>query len=124
MTEFISYSSLLIKFIDPLLDGTEDHEDFLSKAKFGQIAWNFAVSDKNGLPIDKEMKAILRQSSAANSEFRKTLDMMVMRKILEFGEYNQFIFRVENRHKENGTVNLFVESAPVDKMDLKRFKSK
>ena len=124
MTEFISYSSLLIKFIDPLLDGTEDHQDFLSKAKFGQIAWNFAVSEKNGLPIDKEIKAIVRQSSAANSEFRIKLDMMIMRKFLEFGEYNQFLFRVENRHKEDGTANLFVESAPVDKLDLKRNKPK
>ncbi len=39
----ISYSKILIDFIDPLLTGQEDETELLSKLTLGQIAWNFSV---------------------------------------------------------------------------------
>lgn len=116
MTEFISYSGLLIKFIEPLLNGDESDEEFLAKAKIGQIAWNHSVSDENNLLLDSEMKAALKTLISLYPDLKETMNMLVIRKAIEFGKYKQFIFKVENRHKSNGTVNMYVESAPADKM--------
>jgi hypothetical protein len=99
MTEFISYSSLLIKFIEPLLNGDESDEEFLAKAKIGQIAWNHSVSDENDLPLDSEMKAALKKFITMYPDLKKTMNMLVIRKAMEFGEYKQFIFKVENCQK-------------------------
>jgi len=116
MTKFISYSGLLIKFIEPLLDGNENEEEYLMKAKFGQVAWNHCVADENELPLDSEMKSALKKILSIYPEMKETLNMMVLRKALEFPEHHQFIFTVESRHKPDGTVNLYVESAPADKI--------
>ena len=55
--KYISYSNLLLKFIDPLIDGSEDEEEVLQKAKMGMIAWNFhhAASD---FVENKDTKAV------------------------------------------------------------------
>lgn len=116
MTKFISYSGLLIKFIEPLVNGDENVEEYLMKAKLGQVAWNHCVADENMLPLDSEMKSALKKLLSIYPEMKETLDMLVIRKALLFSEHQQFIFKVENRHKPDGTVNLYVESAPADKI--------
>lgn len=116
MTGFISYPSLLIKFIEPLLNGDESDEEFLAKAKIGQLAWNHSVSDENNLPLDSEMKNALQKFISMYPEQKEILNMLVLRKAMEFQEHQQFIFTVENRYKKDGTVNLYVESAPADKI--------
>jgi hypothetical protein len=45
----VSFSPVLIEFIDPLSDGKEDKYEFLSKAKVGAIAWNVCVARDNTL---------------------------------------------------------------------------
>jgi len=60
---YVSYSSVLIQFIKPLLDGSETEKDYLMKAKMGMIAWNSHVSDQSKLPYNKEMKAIFPNTS-------------------------------------------------------------
>ncbi len=114
--EQISYSSVLLKFIKPLLDGNETAEDYLMKARMGMIAWNHHVSDQNQLPYDKEMKAILKQMTSLNSEGKKILNMLVLRKEAEFPQYKQFLAKVELRTKSDDTTTLYVESIPVDKI--------
>jgi len=114
--KYVSYSSVLIKFITPILDGSEDEDDFLAKAKIGMIAWNFHLSDQNKLPYDKEMKAILRKVTKANSKGKKILNRLVLRKEKHFSEYNQFLLNVELRTKPDGSITLYVDSYPVDKI--------
>lgn len=116
MTKYISYSALLVEFIDPLLDGKENDEEFLMKAKAGQIAWNYAISDKHRLPFDIEMKNRLKKLVSIYPEMKETFDMLVIRKGAKFAEFNQYIFTVETRDKIDGSVNLYVESAPADKI--------
>ncbi|MEZ5045288.1 MAG: hypothetical protein R2828_35665 [Saprospiraceae bacterium] len=114
--KFISYSNLLIKFIEPLLDGSEDEDGFLTKARMGMIAWNYHVSDQNKLPYDDTMKAILRQMTKESKEGRKLLNSLTLRKQLHFSNYNQFLVKVEIRTKPNGDTVLYVESYPADKI--------
>lgn len=112
----IAYSRVLIEFIEPLLDGTEDEDEFLTKARMGMIAWNYHVSDQNKLPYDDTMKAILQQMTDENEEGKEILNALVLRKELHFSNYNQFLFKVETRTKPNGDTVLRVESGPVDKI--------
>ncbi len=116
MTSFISYSGLLIKFIEPLLNGDESDEEFLAKAKIGQIAWNHSVSDENNLSLNSEMENALKKFISMYPDLKETLNMLVLRKAMEFQEHQQFIFKVENSNKPDGTVNLYVESAPANKI--------
>lgn len=114
--EQISYSSLLISFIEPLIDGTEYIDDYLLKARVGMVAWNYHVSDQNKLPYDKEAKAILKMMTAINSEGKKILNELVLRKEKYFSQYNQLIVKVETRVKADNTTTLYVESYPADKL--------
>ncbi|MEM6769259.1 MAG: hypothetical protein AAF597_01640 [Bacteroidota bacterium] len=113
---YVAYSAILIKFIQPLLDGKEDEEAYLTKAKMGMIAWNFHVSDQNRLPYDREMKAILKRMTEQNSEGKKILNQLVLRKERYFPNYNQFLAKVEIRTKPDGSTTLYVESYPADKI--------
>ena len=117
--EFISYSNLLIDFIDPLLTGQEDEVDFLNKAKLGQVAWNFSVSDTNNLPLDDIHKIILLDMTKKDSKLKEVLNMLVQRKALKYSRYNQFIFRLEIRENRHGQKTLYAESAPADKLKWK-----
>lgn len=109
---YVSYSTILIEFIDPLLSGEEDEDEFLMKAKAGMIAWNFCVADMENLEIDASMKAILKAVTKENSEAKETLNALVLRKQTLFSQYDQFIFKTEIRRKPDGSASLYVESAP------------
>lgn len=114
---YVSYSNILIEFIKPLLDGSETAEDYLMKAKVGMVAWNFHVSDQNNLPYDDQMKTILKQMTTENSEGKKILNRLVLRKESEFSQYKQFLVKVELRTKPDNSITLYVESYPVDKIE-------
>ncbi|MEM9259990.1 MAG: hypothetical protein AAGA62_10110 [Bacteroidota bacterium] len=116
MKNRISYSDVLIEYITPLLDGTEYLEDLEAKVKFGMVAWNYHVSDQNDLPLDAEMKAILKMMTMTHQEGRKKLNEMVLRKEQHFSQYNQYIATAEVRQKPDGSVTVYVESAPADKV--------
>ncbi len=115
-SEYISYSDLLIKFIKPLLDGYEDEEGYLDKARMGMIAWNFHVSDQNKLPYDNIMKAILRKMTRENSEGKRILNSLVLRKEKYFSQHSQLLTKVEIRTKADDSTTLYVESIPADKI--------
>lgn len=108
----VSYSSLLIEFIGPMLTGQETDEEFLTKAIVGQIAWNFAVSDKAELAMDQYMKEVLRSATEEFEDAQESLNALVLRKEVVFEEYDQLILKVEQRHKPDGSTTLYVESAP------------
>lgn len=108
----ISYSSVLIDFIHPLLNGDETDDEFLQKARIGQIAWNFAVSDKAGLTTDAKMKEVLKSITAQYRDSKEILNTLVMRKHDFFFYYDQIILTVEKREKPDGNTTLYVESAP------------
>ncbi|MBC7381547.1 MAG: hypothetical protein H7296_00970 [Bacteroidia bacterium] len=112
-----SYSSILIDFISPLLNNREDTEQFLMKAKAGMIVWNYVVVEQTNLPFKREMQLGLRKANASFPDFKVTLDTLVARKTLLYADHLQFIVKVESRVKPNGSVNLYVESVPVDKVD-------
>ena len=114
--KLISYSNLLIKFIEPLLDGQEDEDEFLTKARMGMIAWNYHVSDQNKLPYDDKMKAILLYMTKQNKQGKEILNTLTLRKQLHFSDYDQFLVTVETRTKANGDTVLYVESIPADKI--------
>lgn len=116
MKNNLSYSNILIKFIQPILDGSETEEDYLAKAKAGMIAWNYHLSDQNQLPYDDEMKAILKQITSENSEGKEMLNKLVLRKEMEFSQYQQFLAKVEIRTKPDDSKTLYVESYPIDKI--------
>ncbi len=59
----ISYSKILIDFIDPLLTGQEDETELLSKLTLGQIGWNFSVSDFKNFPLDNMHKESFKRNS-------------------------------------------------------------
>lgn len=82
----ISYSRVLIEFIEPLLDVTEDEDEFLTNARMGMIAWNYHVSDQNKLPYDDIMKVILCQMTEENEEGKEILSALVLRKQLHFSK--------------------------------------
>lgn len=117
----VSYSSILIDFINPLLTGKEDEYEFLAKAKLGQMAWNFSVSDLNKLPFDNIHKEIfLITLKQYDKELKETLNMLVMRKGIKFSQYNQFIFNIEMRTNKYGQKTLYAESAPADKIKMNK----
>ncbi len=113
---YISYSNVLIQFIEPLLNGTETAEEFLLKAKMGMVAWNFHVSDQYQLPYDKEMKTILKRMTNENNEGKEILNQLVLRKQMNFSKYKQFILEVKLNYKIDNTPTLYVESAPVESL--------
>ncbi|MEM9718317.1 MAG: hypothetical protein AAGA10_03680 [Bacteroidota bacterium] len=112
----ISYSSIFLQFIDPLLEETEDENTFMVKAKLGQTAWNFCVSDQANLSINSQMKSILKAATRLNPQANQLLNQLVLRKQTEFAQYDQFIFHMEVRTKPDGERVLRVESAPVSAM--------
>lgn len=112
----ILYSSILIDFIEPLITGDEDEHEFLDKAMLGQIAWNFSVSDTNDLPFDAIHKQIFNEIASTNSEVKEILNKLVLRRVMKFSQFNQFIFKVEIRENKLGQKTLYVESAPADKI--------
>ena len=114
--DIISYSSLLIDFIEPLITGQEDAHEFLDKAKLGQIAWNFNVSDVNELPFDDIHKIIFVNLTQEEPYLKEALNMLVLRKGMKYSMYNQFIFKIEIRTNKLGQRTLYVESANADKI--------
>jgi hypothetical protein len=105
----ISYSSILIEFIKPLLKGNEDDNEFLAKAKAGMIAWNLCVFDSTNLPMDGLTKKILWNVKTRNPFGADLFDKLAERKALLFPDHNQFIFKVELREKPDGSKTLYVE---------------
>ena len=114
--ESVNYSSILYQFIEPMLHGSEDEEEFLAKAKIGMIAWNFNLSDLNELPSDQQTKKILKGVTERNERAKEIFNSLVIRKQTEFPEYNEFIIKVELEARADGSQDLFVETASPEKV--------
>lgn len=110
----ISYSGILIKFIEPILTGAEDEHEYLLKAFAGQMAWNYCVSDENKLPLDSVQKEMMKYLTTQSAEAKQILNMLVLRKAMLYPNHQQFIFNVEIKTKPDGSKTLFVESTPAD----------
>lgn len=115
--ETISYSKLLIDFIDPLITGQEDEQQFLDKLKLGKLAWNYSVSDLNDLPLDNIHKDIFLKLTQSNSALKEILNKLVLRKSMKYSQHNQFIFEVGIRKNKFGQKVFFAESIPTNKID-------
>lgn len=112
----ISYSTLLLDFIEPLLNVTETEDELSDKAKAGMMAWNFHVSDLNELSNDDHYKEIILKLTTDYAEANEILNSLVIRKQMYFSHYNQFILKVEIKAKSDGSKTLYVESANADKI--------
>ena len=110
----VSYSGILIKFIEPILTGTENEDEYLEKAQIGQMAWNYCVSGDNKLPLDSLMKVIMKKITSSHVDAKQTLNMLVLRKTILYPNHQQYILNVELKTKPDGSRTLFVESTPVD----------
>jgi len=113
----VSFSSVLIEFIDPLLDGKEDKYEFLSKVKVGAIAWNVSVARDNKLNLDDFFKDMMAKKLPPSTQIKGILEFLTVRKQMMFSQYQQFIFSVETRKKPDGSISLCVESGPADKFN-------
>jgi len=80
------------------------------------VAWNFHVSDQNRLPYNNVMKAILSRMTKKNSEGKRILNELVLRKESYFSEHKQLLTKVEIRTKSDNSTTLYVESFPIDKI--------
>lgn len=109
-----SYSSILIDFIKPLLNGRESEADFLQKAQAGMMAWNHVVSDENNLHLEEELMEMYRQLTTASPKAKDQVNSLVLRKLQYFGKHQQLIIRVESRIKQQGNRTLYVESIEAD----------
>lgn len=109
----ISYSSLFLEFLQPLLDGTEDETAFMTQAKLAKMAWNFSVSDQANLSIDPKLKSILKIATKSNPQAHQALKKLIERKKTNFAQYDQFIFDIEIRTKPDGSKFFWLESTPV-----------
>lgn len=110
-----SYSRILIDFIKPLLNGRESEADFLLKARSGMLAWNHVVTDEHKLPVEVELKELYEQLTKTHPDAVANLNMLVIRKLMYFSGYHQFIVKVESRKKPEGSRTLYVESIEADK---------
>lgn len=111
----ISYSDLLIKFIEPLSQEVEDEAHYLALARLGQLSWNFELAKRQSVPYHQVMRKIITEIASADPELRKAFDFLLQRKETEFKEYIQFILEVEIRVKKDGAKKLHVLSIPADK---------
>lgn len=112
MNKRVSYSDILLEFIAPLLTGQETEQEIWEKAKAGQMAWNFVVSDQAKIKGDDYVKAVFKQITSAYPEAKEVLDPLVIRKHQHFSQYDQYILIVETRRKTPDEIVLHVESAP------------
>lgn len=110
-----SYSRILIDFIKPLLNGRESEADFLLKAQAGMMAWNHVVSDEHKLPLEAELDQVYQLITRDHPEAVARLNMLVIRKLMYFNKYQQFILKVESRKRSEGTRTLYVESIEAEK---------
>lgn len=110
----VSYSGILIKFIEPILTGTEDEDEYLLKAFAGQMAWNYCVSNDNKLPLDSVQKKMMKYLTTQSAEAKEIMNMLVLRKAMIYPNDHQVIFNVEIKTKPDGSKTLFVESTPAD----------
>lgn len=113
----IAVSQVLLDFIQPLLKNEDNSQAILSKAKLGQIVWNFCVSDANNLPLDDQMKSILKNQLADSPEINEVVNKLTIRKQTLFDRYNDFIISVDLNKKNDGSIALKVISIPADKID-------
>lgn len=70
------------------------------------VAWNFHVSDQNRLPYNNVMKAILSRMTKKNSEGKRILNELVLRKESYFSEHKQLLTKVEIRTKSDNSTTL------------------
>jgi len=62
------------------------------------------------------MKAILSRMTKKNSEGKRILNELVLRKESYFSEHKQLLTKVEIRTKSDNSTTLYVESFPIDKI--------
>lgn len=110
-----SYSRILIDFIKPLLNGRESEADFLQKAQAGMMAWNHVVSDEHQLPLEAALNEVYVRMTKEYPDVVAKLNMLVIRKVMYFNRYQQFIIKVESRKQKAGTRTLYVESIEAEK---------
>lgn len=112
----LKYSKLLIEFIDPIITGDEDEEEFMVKARLGQIAWNLIVTKENKLAPYKELQFIILETSVKVPNYNAIIELLKRRKEEHFGEHQQFILKTEVRSKPDGSGSLYVETTFAHKM--------
>jgi hypothetical protein len=62
----ISYSDLLVKFIEPLSLGVEDEAHYLALARLGQLSWNFELSKQHSFPSHEYMQRTITEIFSAD----------------------------------------------------------
>jgi hypothetical protein len=116
-----SYSDILVQFISPLIDGSEDEESMMELASAGMLAWNYTFLDKMPPLLRSHYLNIIEEAKRTRPQGQWVFDLLCARKKELFADHQQYIVEVTKRKEgkvEDGRVNLVlrVESAPIDKI--------
>jgi archaellum biogenesis ATPase FlaH len=117
MTEKAVYSSILQDFASPLLSSEDTDEEFMKKMEIIEIIWNYSIAKKFRLLFFKDLEKLINQERERDIEMKAVLDMFMKVKEMEYGQYNNYITKMELRKKSDGNKTLYVES--VDPLQIK-----
>lgn len=111
MTEKAVYSSILQDFARPLLSSEDTDEEFMKKMKIIEIIWNYSIAKKFRLSFFKELDELINQEKRRDIQMKVVLNMFMKVKEIEYGQYNNYITKMELRKKSDGSKTLYVEYA-------------
>ncbi len=111
MAEKVLYSNILQDFARPLLNSKDTDEEFMRKIKVIEIIWNYSIAKKFKMPVFKQLDKIITEQHKHQIEVKALFDMFLEFKKSEYGQYNNYILKIELRKSSDGSKTLYVESA-------------
>lgn len=111
MPEIALYSDILQNFARPLLSSKDTDKEFMSKMKVIEVIWNYSIAKKFRMPVYKELDKIITAQLKQQLEMKAVFDTFLQLKKSEYGQYNNYIIKVELRKSSDGIKTLYVESA-------------
>ena len=110
MPDKILYSNILQDFAHPLLNEKDTDEIFMTKMKIVEVIWNYCIAKEFKLPVFDELNKIITSQNKIHSAMKAVFDEFIKYKETDFGEYKNFIQKVEYRINSKGAKTLYVES--------------
>ena len=110
MPEKVLYSNILQDFARPLLNEKDTDEIFMKKMKIVEVIWNYCIAKEFKLPVFDELNKIITRQNEIHTAMKEVFDEFIKYKETDFGEYKNFIQKVEYRIKRTGAKTLYVES--------------
>ena len=119
MAQKALYSNILQDFAHPLLSSRDTDDEFMRKMKVIEMIWNYSIAKKFRLSVFKELDKIITEQNRKHIERKAVFEMFLELKKSEYGQYNNYIIKMELREKSDGTKTLYVESADPTQIKIK-----